>query len=253
MSGRVLAVDLGTTGVKVAVIDEVGAVLTCADENFTTVFGADGAAEQDPENWWAAIGRCSRRAVAMAACGGRSLRWMAVTSQYCSTVAVDANGLPLADAILWMDSRGARYHPLIDVTDATERFDDLMRWIDVHGMPTGGSDVLGQIGFIRSTRPDLWASARAFVQPVDYLLGRVTGVVAATQNTAFPMLLTDNRVWGATDYSDDLLERAGITRDRLPPLMPFGVPRGRVSAAAAEHLGISGGVVAMGGTIDTVT
>ena len=255
VAAGVLAIDLGTTGVKVAVVDERGRVVAGAGATFPTTYGADGAAEQDATAWWAAIGSCARRVVAEAG-GPTAVDLVAVTAQYMSLVAVDARGEAIAPVVMWMDRRGAAHHPSRQWDDAAG-LDALMAWIDRHGIPTGGGDSIGQLAFVRSEWPQVWAAAAAFVQPVDHLLARLTGVVAATQNSAFPLLLTDNRTWGELRYDDELIARCGLPADeliaRLPRLVPFGEPRGELTAAAAEHLGLRDGVVVAGGTIDTTT
>ena len=252
MSRCVLAIDLGSSGVKVAVVDPEGAVRGGAGEGLPTVLVAGDGAEQDPAVWWDVIGRCSRRALQTTGTAAAQIGMVAVTSQYTSTVAVDAGGLPVANAIMWMDGRTGAHHPF-GSRQATEQRELLAYWVERHGMPAGPGDVLGQMAFIRTCWPDVWHRAAALVQPVDHLLARITGVVAANQNTAFPLLLIDNRAWNTAEYSDELLARAGIDASRLPVLQPFGVPRGRVTADAAEHLGITTAATAMGGTIDTTT
>ena len=59
----VLAVDLGTTAVKVAVVDGVGRTMASSGEVLPMIHVADGGLEQNPEVWWDAIGRCSRNAL----------------------------------------------------------------------------------------------------------------------------------------------------------------------------------------------
>ena len=124
----VLAIDLGTTGVKVAVVDAEARVRAAASESFTTVFTPAGGAEQDAEAWWQAIGRCSREAVGRAG-GADTIAAIAVTAQYMSVVAIDARGIPLAPVVMWMDTRGGPLHPLRHDTDA------FALWIDRHGLP----------------------------------------------------------------------------------------------------------------------
>jgi xylulokinase len=67
------------------------------------------------------------------------------------------------------------------------------------------------------------------------------------------MLSVDNRVWGATEYSEQLLELSGLDVAKLPPLVALGEPRGSIRADAAEHLGVSSTATVMGATIDSVT
>lgn len=246
MAANVLAIDLGTTGVKVAVVDDAGAVLSSAGEVLPLLFVDGGGVEQDPNLWWSAIGRCSRRAIGEASVSRADIGFVAVTSQYTSTVAVAADGRPLANAIMWMDQRGRRHNP------ATHA-DNSARWLDVHGMPPSGNDDIGHVAFMKACWPEVYASAAAFVEPMDAVAARLTGRVTATQNTMFPMLAIDNRTWGVVEYSDELLGMSAMERSKLPPLVPMGAPRGRITADAAEHLGVPAAALVTGATIDSVT
>ncbi len=242
----VLAIDLGTTGVKAAVVDGNGVVLASESEVLTTTHSPGGGAEQDPRDWWRVIGEAARGAVSRSGIPASDITLVAVTSQYTSTVAVTETGLPLANAIMWMDGRGRRHHRALDPAH-------IPRWIDLHGMPPSGNDDIGHIAFIRAEWPDVYSAAAAFVEPMDYVAARLTGHVTATQNTTFPMLSVDNRTWGATVYSPDLLQISGLDIGKLPTLVPLGSPRGQVTAEAATHLGISGQAIVAGATIDSVT
>lgn len=244
---HVLAIDLGSTGVKVAVVDAAGAVRAHAGEVLPLILTGDGGVEQDPHGWWAAIGRSARRAIAASGLPGQDITLVAVTSQYTSTVAVDAAGMPLANTIMWMDQRGGRHHP--GAPDAAGR----ERWLELHGLVPSGNDDIGHVCFVRAEWPEVYAAAFAFVEPMDHVAARLTGTVSATQNTMFPMMSVDNRVWGATQYCDELLAMSTLDAAKLPPLVPLGAPRGTLTAEAAEHLGVAAGAIVAGATIDSVT
>ncbi len=243
----VLAIDLGSTGVKVAIVDGSGRVLASAGEVLPLIFTDDGGVEQDAHGWWAAIGRCSRRAMAESGLQPVDIGTVAVTSQYTSTVAVDATGLPLANAIMWMDGRGRQHHRSI-ATSANRA-----RWIELHGMAPSGNDDIGHVAIIRDLWPEVYAATAAFLEPMDAIAARLTGHATATQNTMFPMLSVDNRTWGSTEYSDELLAMSALDVDKLPRLVPMGQPRGTITAAAAGHLGIAPSAVVADATIDSVT
>jgi xylulokinase len=72
-----------------------------------------------------------------------------------------------------MDGRGGR-HSLALHHRRPEAF---ARWLEVHGIPPlpSGGDSLSKILWVREERPDLWARTRAFVEPVDWVLARLTG------------------------------------------------------------------------------
>lgn len=242
----VLAIDLGTSGVKVAVIDPDGVVVSGATEPFTTRFTADGGAEQDADEWWGAIGRCARATVAEAG-PARAPGVVAVTSQYMSVVAIDAAGRPLAPVIMWTDRRGGPQHPL------RERYDVWERWLDVHGLVPLDNDDVGHIAVLRDRYPNHRDGLAAYVEPADALTARLTGRVTATPCTAFPLMCTDNRDWSKVDYDDELLALASLTRDMLPPIVAAGEPLGPLTAAAAAHLGVAPGTPVMPATVDSIT
>jgi len=247
MSGHVVAVYLGTSGLKVAVVDPDGLVLGHAGEVLPLVFGPDGEAEQDPEGWWQALARCLRLAMSRAGTAGHDVGTIAVTSQYTSTVAVAADGSPLAPVVMWMDARPTAHSPFAAAPGRARR------WAEIHGQPPLPGGRPGQVALFRNVFPEVHQAAAAFVEPMDALAARLTGHVTATQNTMFPLGVIDNSVWGVTAYDDELVELAGVDPARLAPLVPMGEPRGTLSPVAAEHLGLSTNVVVADATIDSVT
>ena len=243
----VLAIDLGTTGVKVAVVGVDGTVCSSAGEVLPLLFTPDGGAEQDPAGWWEAIGRCSRQAIGASSLRSSDITIVAVTSQYASTVTVAADGSPLRNTVMWMDQRGRRH------SRARRDPEAAATWLEIHGMVPSGNDDIGHVAFVRAECPDVYADAYAFVEPMDYIAARMTGTVTATHSTMFPMFNCDNRSWGAMDYCDTLLELSGMERTKLPPLVPMGSPRGVLTSIAADHLGVATGAVLADATIDSVT
>jgi xylulokinase len=242
----VLAIDLGTTGVKVAVVDAEARVRGAASESFRTHFTAEGAAEQDAEEWWRAIGRCARAAVG-AAGGPDTIAAVAVTAQYMSVVAIDARGVPLAPVVMWMDTRGGLLHPLRDDGDA------FGLWIERHGLPPLPNDDLAHIAVLRAAHPEIAGRVAAFVEPVDALVARLSGRIVATPTSAFPLMCTDNREWARVAYDPELVARAGVDASLLPPIMRPDEPVGPVTAEAARHLGIDGSAIVVPGTVDSIT
>lgn len=238
----VLAIDLGSSGVKVAVVERDGAVLGAASAALPTIFTADGGAEQDAEGWWREIGACARRALDGR---GAEVEAVAVTTQYMSIVAIDDRGHPLMNTIMWMDRRGTR-----QLRDAEV---DIELWLERHGLVPMGPCDQAHIAFIRSERPDVYERAAAFVEPVDYLTSRLTGRITSTQNTAFPLMTVDNRAHGATAHDGELVERLRLDPVKLAPLVPFDEIIGTVTADAADHLGIRTSAVVVSGTIDSIT
>src|SRR4051794_4233960 len=206
-SPYVLAIDLGTSGLKVAVVDERGAARAAAYESYVTVHTPGGGAEQDADAWWAALGRCAREAVAAAAV---PITAIAVTTQYMSVVAVDAHGVPVAPVVMWTDRRGAALHPLVG------RHDVWGTWLDVHGLIPLADDDIGHVMVLRTAYPEHMSRVAAYVEPADAIASRLVGRVVATPCTAFPLMCTDNRVWDDVHYDDELVALTGLDRTLFP-------------------------------------
>lgn len=239
----VLAIDLGTSGVKVAVVDEGARVLAHAHAPLATDLLPGGGAEQDADGWWEAIGACAREVVV----GHEAdVAAVVVTSQYMSIVAIDGAGGPVAPVVMWMDQRGLGH------IGPPQGDDALLVWLDRHGFfPMFGDPA--HVAFLRAERPDAYAAAAALVEPVDALNARLTGRICATQTTAMPLMTVDNRTQRPAGHDPDLVARAGLDPAKLPPLITDDEVVGPLTPAAAAHLGLGTDVVVLPGTVDSVT
>ena len=106
---------------------------------------------------------------------------------------------------------------------------------------------------LRAFYPQVDERVAAFVEPVDALVARLSGRIVATATTAFPLMCTDNRVWSRVAYDPELVSRAGVDAGLLPPIVAGDEPVGPITAAAAQHLGITGGALVLPGTVDSIT
>ena len=129
-------------------------------------------------------------------------------------------------------------------------------WLAIHGLPPSpeGRDTLAHMLYFKHQAPDVYDRTHAFLEPVDYLNLRFSGVVAANRCSVYKMLLTDNRPTagksGDRGYDPTLLALAGIGADKLPPLIDRDAVVGEVRAAVADELGLPAGVKVMGGVND---
>ena len=174
---------------------------------------------------------------------------VAVTSQYMSVIPISASGMPTGPCVLWMDTRGAEHNKSL-LTD-----ESFALFIERHGLiplPSGNDDI-GHIHALRMFHPEAYESAVAFVEPMDYVNARLTGVVGATQSTMFGQMVCDNRTWGSTEYDPDLVAATRLDPRKLAPLMPMNGIIGSVTTTAAAELGIAAGTPVTTGTIDSIT
>ena len=240
----VLVIDLGTTGPKVGLVDQKGQVTHSTSASVQLFFLPDGGVEHDPAEWWLTITACVRQVVQASGVSPAEIVAIAVTSQWSVTLPVDENGKPLMNVMSWMDGRGAPYnHEIVKGFPNIQgyKLSTMIKYINLVGFPPSlkGIDALGHMLFIKHERPEIYRKTYKFFEPSDYINMRLTGKFAATQNTAMPTMLLDNRRLDRLEYDPWLLKTGGIDREKLPDLLPIDGILGRISASTASELGIS--------------
>jgi xylulokinase len=245
----VLAIDLGSSGVRAALLDACGRAHGSASEAIGMTLSEDGAAEEDPEEIWRALGRCVAHALAAEPGARERVGAILCGSQYSSLVPVDERGHPLGPLVLYLDTRGGKAS-----RELTRRRPELWKlWLERHGMPSagGGSDSLAHFLWFQTERPEIHAKARAYVEPMDYLTARLTGRVTANVCTLFPFLLTDNRRGSAGGWCEELIEATGVDRTRLPEIVAPDAVVGELLPAHADAFGLPRGVRVLSAINDT--
>lgn len=254
-SEHVLAIDLGTGGPKAALVTQEGRIAAHEFEPTPLELLGDGGAEQDPDGWWAAITAAVRRLLASTDVPVDDVVAVSVTSQWSGTVAVDAEGKHLYPAVIWMDSRGAKYiedvitGPLNVAGYEPRR---LQRWISrTGGIPShSGKDPVAHILWLRHERPEVYQAAHAFLEPCDYLNARLTGRQAASYDSIVAHWLTDNRDLSHVRYDPQLLSWCGLTEAQLPELVPSASVIGQILPSVVEEWGLKPGTKVVTATGD---
>lgn len=250
-----LTIDLGTSGPKVALVSTDGEILGCEFEETPLLLLPDGGAEQRPGDWWAAIVAAARRLLARGLAPPDDVVAICCTAQWSGTVAVDAAGQPLMNALIWMDSRGQRY--VGRVTGGPLRIQGygvgkLLTWLRATGgVPTQtGKDSIAHILYLKHERPEIYAAAYKFLEPKDYLNLRLTGRYAASYDSITLHWLTNNRDIANIAYDERLLSLTAIDRAKLPDLRRAIDVLGPLTPEAARELGLPAGVQVVVGTPD---
>lgn len=254
-SPLILAIDLGTSGPKVALVTPTGQVLGGETAPTTLHLLDGGGAEQDPQQWWDAIVTATTALWARKLADPSRVVAIGVTSQWAGTVPVDAAGNALGPAVIWMDSRGAKY--IDEIVGGLAKIQGyaahkLWSWMRrTGGAPSlVGKEPLSHILLLRHEKPEQYRAAAKFLEPKDYLVARLCGRMIATYDSIALHWVTDNRNIDAVDYDDGLLKLAGLRREQLPELCRATDVVGTLTAEAAADLGLGSDVKVVGGTPD---
>lgn len=251
----ILSIDLGTSGPKCALVTTRGEIVDFSFEKVEVILLPGGGAEQCPDEWWDAIVRAIRKLLAKGIVPIDDIVAICSTGQWSGTVAVDRDGNPLMNAIIWLDSRGHQYIRRITggrVTIEGYSISKLPRWLWLTGgIPSNsGKDPIAHILFLKYERPDIYLRTYNFLEPKDYINLRLTGRFAASIDSIALHWLTDNRNLDRVDYDKRLLQRSTVEREKFPDLKKAVAVLGPVKEEVARELGIRDDVQVVMGTPD---
>ncbi len=219
-----LAYDLGTTRLKVVAFETNGTLV--AREAARHREHRDGdRAWQDPDTWWADACALTHRLLARPELAGRAVAGASLSGRGGGFVAVDAAGATVAGS--WSDRR---HDPQLQRLVAWRR--------DGGHLANYAAALLAKTLYLREAEPAIAARVRHAMYAKDFLLFRMTGAVV-TDPTSGP---------DRDDFDPRALAFAGVDRHLLPRVAPPWAIAGRVTAAAADALGLPAGTpVAVGG------
>lgn len=245
----ILAIDLGTSGPKVALVGAGGDIAASASRPVRTHLLPPNGAEQDPDEIWAAVLSAAVQVLRESGRARDTVAGITCDSQYFSIVPVDGDIRPVMNLILWMDGRGrAQSRKLYE-----RHPDALETWVEIHGMmplPTG-TDSLSHILYVQDELPQVHAGTHKYLEPVDFITAKLTGTCTSNLCTAFPLLLTDNRDVSRHEYNPRLVELSGVDPDKLPDLVPVNSRVGTLRAEVAAELGLGPTTPVFSGVNDT--
>ena len=251
-----LAVDLGTSSMKVALITLSGRVLGWESQPIRLFLTPDGGVEQSPGDWWQAFLDTSSRLFSRKLAPISSIQAVCCSTQGEGTIPVDEAGEALSNCILWMDMRGAenlhrQFKGWVNLTGAGVL--QTLRWIRLTGgMPSmTGKDPAAHMLWIRDHYPEVYARTYKFLNVLDFLNLRLTGRFTATFDSILTSWVTDNRDPNAIRYDPGLMRSSGIEAGKLPEIIPCTAVLGPLKRDVANALGLLHEVQVVAGAIDT--
>jgi len=232
-----LGIDLGTSGVKVALVDAQGTALAAAARPFAVRSPRPGWAETPPAQWAAA----ARAAVAEVLSQCPDVRVMAVgiDGQMHGMVLV-RGATPVRDAVLWPDSRADAELALWRVVP------EAVRAALANPLTAGMAGPV--LAWLARHEPEAIQAADTMVAPKDWLrMQLVPGEPVTDPSDASATLLWDVV---ASDWCAPVVAAAGIEARLLPRVWPSTAPVGTLAPAEASSWGLPAGIPVSVGCAD---
>ena len=234
-----IGVDLGTSAVKLLLMDEDGTIMNIVSKEYPLEFPHPGWSQQNPLDWYEKsmdgikelTEGIDKSKVAGIGCGG----------QMHGLVTLDKDDQVIRPAILWNDGRTGKETEYLNNEIGKDKLSEYTANIAFAGFTAP------KILWMQKNEPELFARIEKIMLPKDYVAYRLTGSFCTDLSDASGMLLLDvkNRCW-----SKEMMEICGVKESQLPKLYESWEVVGTLKPEIAEELGFSTDVKVVAGAGD---
>jgi len=231
-----IGVDLGTSSVKLLLMDEAGDIKNIVTREYPLFFPKPGWSEQNPTDWYDALVDGVKELTAGFA--KEEVDGISFSGQMHGLVTLDANDQVIRPAILWNDGRTQEECDYLNITIGREKISEYTANMALTGFTAP------KILWMKKHEPEKFAAIAKIMLPKDYLAYRLSGVHCTDVSDASGMLLLDvkNKCW-----SKEMLELVGIKEEQLATVYESYQVVGSLTEAAAADLGLTTNVKVIAG------
>ena len=234
-----IGVDLGTSAVKLLLMDETGKIHKVVSKEYPLYFPQPGWSEQNPQDWI----RQSMEGIKelTAQCDRSQIKGISFGGQMHGLVVLDEKDQVIRPAILWNDGRTGKQTDYLNQEIGKETLSRYTGNIAFAGFTAP------KILWMREKEPENFARIRRIMLPKDYLAFYLSGEFSTDYSDASGTLLLDveHKCW-----SEEMMEICGVRESQLPKLYESWEPTGAIKPEIAEELGIPQDVKIIAGAGD---
>ncbi|NLY10532.1 MAG: xylulokinase [Firmicutes bacterium] len=239
--GYFLGIDIGTSGVKVLILDESARVIGSVNQDYPLYSPYSGWFEQDPEEIWQGTLKAVNTVIDKYSLAPKEIKGIGLSGQMHSAIFLDENHRVLRKAILWNDTR---------TTKQCRQIEELVGKEDLHQEacnPALEGFTAPKVFWVRENEPNIYAKTRWIILPKDYIRYRITGQIQMEISDAAGTLFLNivKQKW-----SDLILERLDIDPNLLPPLVNSSEVAGYTTLEFEQLTNIPVGTPVVGGGAD---
>ena len=234
-----IGVDLGTSAVKLLLMDEKGNILNVVSKEYPLYFPNPGWSEQPPEAWYEKSVEGIKELIA--GVDASKVAGISFGGQMHGLVILDENDEVIRPAILWNDGRTIEENDYLNNVIGKDKLSSYTANISFTGFTAA------KILWVKNKEPENFARIKKIMLPKDYLAYKLTGVNCTDYSDASGMLLLDvkNKCW-----SKEMIEICGIKEEMLPKLYESYEKVGVLKPEVAGALGLSENVIVAAGAGD---
>ena len=231
-----LGIDIGTSSVKVAVLDaETQQCITSAyypETESEIITPRPGWAEQSPDTWWEQVQLAIRKLHAQRKYDPQDIAAIGIAYQMHGLVMVDKEQNVLRNSIIWCDSRAVETgERAFEVIGKEKCLANLLN--------SPGNFTASKLAWVKQHEPGIYDKAAAIMLPGDFIAMRMTGQITTSISA-----LSEGVFWDFQQnrLSDDVFDYFGLDRSLVPEIRSVFADHGRLGAKVASLLSLKEGI-----------
>ena len=223
-----IGVDLGTSAVKLLLMDEEGKIVNIVSREYPLYFPHPGWSEQKPEDWWEQSKEGIRELVKDI--DKSQVAGISFGGQMHGLVILDENDNVIRPAILWNDGRTAKQTDYLNTVIGKEKLSEYTANIAFAGFTAP------KILWVKKHEPENFAKIAKIMLPKYYLAYRLSGTFCTDVSDASGVLLFDveHKCW-----SKEMMEICGVKESQLAQIFESYEAVGTLKPELAKELGLS--------------
>lgn len=227
-----LGIDVGTSFIKVAVVDAVtqqcvGAAQYPETESSITSLQT-GWAEQSPEMWWQHTLLAINKANAGGAYDPQQIAAIGISYQMHGLVLVDNKQKVLRDSIIWCDSRAVEIGDTALAGIGPAKCSSCL-------LNSPGNFTASKLAWVKNNEPQIFRQIDKMMLPGDFIAMKLTGEITTTSSA-----LSEGIFWDFKQdaLSEDIMQYYGFETPLIPEVKPLLSPHGYLASAVAGQLSL---------------
>ena len=231
-----LGIDLGTSSVKVSVLDAGNGSLVASaqypEAEAAIISHHPGWAEQSPNQWWHDVKAAILKLHATGAYKPSDIGAIGIAYQMHGLVLVDSNQNVIRDSIIWCDNRA--------VALGEKAFEQMgNEYCLTHLLNSPGNFTASKLAWVKQNEPEHYAQIHKMMLPGDFIAMKLTGEITTTIAA-----LSEGMFWDFKNncLSNEVMDYYGLDAQHIPAIKNVFDTHGYVTEHIASELGISKGI-----------
>jgi len=231
-----LGIDLGTSSIKVSVVDaetaECLAQCQFPETEADIIAPQPNWAEQSPDLWWEHTKQAILKCNASEKYDPKDIAAIGISYQMHGLVLVDKDQKTLRNSIIWCDSRAV---PIGDAAFAEIGEKECL----THLLNSPGNFTACKLAWVKENEPDIYDRIDKIMLPGDFIGMKLTGDITTTASA-----LSEGIFWDFTQHaiSETVMGYFGFDHSFIPNLQPLFSQHGTLKESVASRLGLTAGI-----------